>query len=180
MSIGLFYVALLVVGLAYALVSGALGWLADLGHGDLHGDAGGHDGAGGPHPISGTTVATFITGFGGGGVIGHYGLDWPLLGGLGLALGTGLAVAAAAFGVLELIFKQTQAGSEFAVEQMVGRDAEVITPIPQGGIGEVAYSVKGQREVAAARSTDGLAIARGQLAVIARVSGSTVYVEAKK
>ena len=176
MSIGVFYLCLLVLGLLYAFVSGVLGWLSDLGDADIHLDASGHLDAGGPHPVSGTTVATFITGFGGGGVVAHYGLGWPLLGGLGLALGGGLVVAAAAYGVLELIFKQTQAGGEFAVEQMVGRSCEVITPIPADGMGEIAYQVKGQREVAAARAVDGAPIAKGRLVVIERVSASTVYV----
>jgi len=180
MSIGVFYVCLLLLGLLYALVSGVLGWLSDLGDGDIHVDTGGHLETAGPHPISGTTVATFITGFGAGGVIGHYGLKWGLLPGLGLALGGGLVVAAAAYGVLELIFKHTQAGAEFGAEDLAGREAEVITPIPAGGMGEVACNVKGQREVAAARSADGAAIARGRIVVIETVSGSTVHVRAKE
>jgi hypothetical protein len=180
MSIGIFYLCLLLLGLLYALLSGVLGWFADLGHGEIQFDSGGHLEAGSPHPISGTTVATFVTGFGAGGVVAHYGLKWELLAGLGLALVSGFAVAAAAFGVLELIFKQTQAGSEFDVQEMVGREVEVITPIPAGGMGEIACSAKGQREVAAARSIDGSAIGKGRLAVIEKVTASTVYVRVKK
>jgi hypothetical protein len=67
-TIGLLYVGLLVLGVVYAAVAGALGWIADLGEGDIHVDASGHLDAGHPHPISGTTMATFITGFGPGGV----------------------------------------------------------------------------------------------------------------
>ena len=104
MSIGIVYVGLLVLGLSYAVISGALGWLADLGDADVHVDAGGHLDAGHAHPVSGTTVATFITGFGGGGAVAHYLLQFPLLGSLGTAFLTGLAVAGTAFAVLELIF----------------------------------------------------------------------------
>jgi hypothetical protein len=179
MTIGIVYVGLLVLGLSYAIISGALGWLADLGDADVHVDAGGHLDAGHAHPISGTTVATFITGFGGGGAVAHYLMKWPLLGSLGTAILTGLAVAGAAFAVLELIFKQTLGGGEFAAEEAIGREAEVITAIPKGGAGEVAYVVKGQREQASARAVDGSAIPRGQLVVVERVTGSTFFVRHK-
>jgi membrane protein implicated in regulation of membrane protease activity len=179
MSIGLVYIGLLLLGVIYALVSGAMGWLSDLGGGDIHVDMSGHLDAGHSHPISGTIVATFITGFGAGGIIGHYVLRWSLLGGLGLACLAGLGLAGLAFLVLDLIFSQTQAGSEFVFESLVGSEAEVITPIPAGGAGEVAVLVKGQREVSPARSTDGSAIPRGRLVVIENVMGTTVQVRPK-
>jgi hypothetical protein len=179
MTIGILYVSLLVIGFLYSIVSLLAGWISDLG-GDFHVDASGHLDAGHISPISGTTIATFITGFGGGGVVAHYWLRWPLLGSLGVALGAGFAVAAAAFAILDFIFKETQAGSEFSVGETVGRDAEVITTIPDGGVGEVAYIMRGQREQSAARSTDGTAIAKGCPVVIDRVSGPTAYVRRKE
>src|SRR5207247_3480188 len=132
-SIGIVYIGLLLLGLVYAVIAGALGWFSDIA-GHFHFDAGGHIGhvdAGHSHPVSGTTVATFITGFGAGGVLGHYVFEWPLVGGLTLAAAGGLVLAAAAYGVLELIFSQTQAGSEYAAGDLVGREAEVITAIPE-------------------------------------------------
>jgi len=175
MTLGIVYVGLLVVGVIYAVIAGAMGWLSDLG-GDIHVDASGHLDAGHAHPISGTVVATFVTGFGAGGTIATYLLRWGTLGSLALATGTGLALAGAAFAVLELIFKNTQAGSEFAVEDLVGGDAEVITSIPAGGMGEVSFRAKGQREVAPARSSDGSAIPRGRVVAIEKVLGPTLYV----
>jgi hypothetical protein len=179
-SVGIVYVALLVLGVAYALISGALGWLSDLGDGgDIHVDASGHLDAGHAHPVSGTTIATFVTGFGAGGIVGHYLLRWTLLPGLALATVTGVALAGAAYVVLELIFRQTQAGSEYAVGETIGREAEVITAIPAGGTGEVAFIVRGQREIAPARLLDGGALARGRVAVIDKVMGHTLYVRPK-
>jgi membrane-bound ClpP family serine protease len=180
MSIGVVYIGLLIVGVVYAVIAGALGWLADLGGGDVHVDGSGHLDAGHPHPISGTTVATFITGFGGGGTVAHYLFELRLGASLPIAAASGLALAAAAFLVLELIFKQTQAGAEFGFEEMTGREAEVITPIPEAGMGEVAFVVKGQREVSAARSAEGSAIGKGRLVVIEKVSGPTLYVREKR
>jgi hypothetical protein len=178
LSIGLLYVSVLVVGFLYSVVSVLAGWISDLG-GDFHVDASGHLDAGHISPISGTTLATFVTGFGGGGVVAHYWLRWGLLGSLGLAIGAGLVVAAAAFAILDLLFRETQAGSEFAVAETVGREAEVITTIPAGGIGEIAYIMRGQRESSSARSTDGEAIAKGSSVVIDRVSGPTAFVRRK-
>jgi membrane protein implicated in regulation of membrane protease activity len=176
LSIGLLYVGLLVFGVLFAIASGAMGWLSDLGGGDIHVDASGHLDTGHAHPISGTIVAVFITGFGAGGTLGHYLLHWGMAGSLALATGAGLLLAGAAFLTLDLIFSQTQAGSEFATDALIGRSAEVTTPIPQDGAGEVAFQVKGQRETAAARTVDGAPIPRGRHVVIERVTGSTVYV----
>lgn len=179
MSIGLLYICLLVVGVVYAIMAGALGWISDIGDGDVHVDAGGHMDAGHPHPISGTTIATFLTGFGGGGVLAHYLFRWQTAGGLGFALGSGLALAAAAYGVLELIFSQTQAGAEYVPDEVAGREAEVITAIPEGGAGEIAFIVRGQREQAPARSATGGAIPKGRVVLIERVMGQTCHVRPK-
>src|SRR5262245_36252045 len=179
MSVGIVYIGLLLVGIVYAAIAGALGWLSDLG-GDIHVDASGHLDAGHAHPVSGPVVATFITGFGAGGIVGHYVLHWTLVPGLALAAGAGLVLAAAAFATLELIFSQTQAGSEFDTQGLAEREAEVITSIPASGTGEVAYLIKGQRETLAARATDGGEIKRGQVVVIDRVTGSVAHVRAKR
>ena len=116
----------------------------------------------------------------GGGVVAYYWLRWPLLGSLALAVGSGFVVAAAAYAILDFVFRETQAGSEFAVAETVGRDAEVITSIPPGGLGEIAYIMRGQREHSSARSIDGDAIPRGSAVVIDRVSGPTAYVRRKQ
>ena len=179
MTIGLFYLGLLIVGLVYALLSAFFGWLADFGDADIHVDVSGHLDAGHAHPISGTVLATFITGFGGGGAVAHYYLGWSVLGGLALAVAAGIAVGAAAFGVLELVFQQTQAGAEFSLDSLVGREAEVIVGIPAGGTGEVAYVVKGQREACPARTVDGAAVPRGCLVVVEEVLGATLHVRRK-
>ena len=178
MTIGFFYTMCLGLGLGYALLSATLGWLFDHG-GDIHVDASGHFDAGHMSPVSGTTIATFITGFGAGGTVAHQLLEWSLVPGMLLASASGLVLAAAAFGVLELIFSRTQAGSEYDAADLVGCEAEVITPIQDHGIGEIAYVVKGQRERLSARATDDAAVPKGALVVIESLAGSTAYVRRK-
>jgi membrane protein implicated in regulation of membrane protease activity len=177
MTIGLVYLALLGLGVVYALIASAAGMLGDAG--DVHVDASGHLDAGHPSPLSPTLVATFITGFGGGGAVAHYLLEWGTVPGLLTATGSGVMLAAAAFAILESIFKQTQAGAEFHGRHVAGRDAEVITAIPAGGTGEIAFVVKGQRESAPARAIDGAPVPKGSLVVIEKVAGSTAFVRVK-
>lgn len=178
MTIGTLYAALFGLGVVYALLSSVFGWLADHDFGTLHVDAAGHVDQ--PHPVSGTVLATFITGFGGGGVVAHYLLDWALLPGLGAATATGLALAGAAFAILEMIFSRTQAGAEFRTAEAVGRSAEVITSIPEGGIGEIAFLLRGQRQIAGARSADGRRIAKGEAVTIEQMMGATAQVRRQR
>ncbi len=179
MTIGAVYIGLLGLGVVYALVTGAMGWLSDLGDGDVSVDASGHFDVGHPHPLSGTVIATFITGFGAGGIVAQYLLRWPFGWGLLVATGSGLVLAGAAFLALELLFSQTQAGSEHSTEDAVGREAEVITAIPAGGVGEIAVVIRGQRDQAPARSTDGAAVPRGRVVIVERIVGQTAYVRVK-
>jgi Na+(H+)/acetate symporter ActP len=180
MSIGIFYLGLLSVGVVYALLATALGWFSDLAGGDIHTDAGGHLDAGHPSPLSGTVIATFITGVGGGGSVAHYLLEWGTVPGILAATVSGLLLAGAAFLVLDLLFSKTQGGAEFATSELTGREAEVITAIPRDGVGEIAYVVRGQRESSAARSVDGAPIAKGRTVTIDRMTGPTAYVRIKE
>lgn len=179
MTIGFFYTLCLGVGLGYAVLSAALGWLFDHG-GDVQVDATGHLDAGNISPISGTTIATFVTGFGAGGTLAHHVLDWSVIPGMLLATASGLVLAGAAFAVLEFIFSRTQAGSEYSTADIVGCEAEVITSIRENGIGEIAYVVKGQRERLSARTGDGTAVTKGSVVVVERIAGSTAYVRRKQ
>lgn len=185
MSVGLIYICLLGLGVVYALMTGVFGWLSDLiGGGEVHVDVGGHDVAGHldspdashSHPISGTTAATFVTGFGGGGIVAHYLLGFAVVPGLLVASGSGVALAFAAYLALDWLFKQTQGGSEYSVAEVSGREAEVISAIPAGGMGEIAYQVRGRRENSPARAVDGGEIPKGRLVVIEKTLGNTFYV----
>ena len=186
MSVGLIYICLLGLGVVYALMTGVFGWLSDLigGGGDVHVDIGGHDVAGHldsvdashSHPITGTTAATFVTGFGGGGIVAHYLLGYSTVPGLFVASGSGFVLAFAAYLALDWLFKQTQGGSEYSVAETAGREAEVITAIPVGGMGEIAYLVRGRRENSPARAVDGGEIPKGRLVIIEKTLGNTFYV----
>ncbi len=181
------------VGLLFTLVS-ALGAHAFGGHGDAgHGGAGhgghaqGHAEAGGGandmpgfSPLSPTTLASFITAFGGFGMI-FTKLDETSSVWISAPLATlgGLLIAAFVFWLFNTIFRKTQASSEGRVAELAGQSATVITPIASGGVGEIAYVQGGSRYSGPARANDsGAAIASGTTVKIVRLVGTQFYVSA--
>ena len=177
------------------------GHFGDGGHGADHAaDHGGHDHAGEAHVQygaggSGTAsaghaeVAAFhfpffsplalATLFG---ALGAWGLIAKQ--GFGASDPTSLAVAApAAFVTAYLV---TYAGwrlvagstgsSQIRNDDLAGVPAEVITPIPAGGIGEVAAMVKGQRFSGPAREAQGKDVPRGAQVTVKAMVGATMVV----
>ncbi len=172
---GVMYFLCFVIGLGYALLVGLAGhWFGDHsvdGHMDVGTDL--------PmSPLSPTVIATFLTGFGGGGLLSHSYFQLSAGKGVLVALLTGVLLSCGTYMVLLVLFKNTQAGSEYSLQEMVGRVVEIITPIPENGTGEVALIAKGTRVVGPARSVDGKAIARTTPVEIIQVVGSIYYVRA--
>ena len=127
-------------------------------------------------PLSPITIATFITTFGGVGVlcIQLFGVSPPMS--LLWAVLTGLAAA----GLMYLFYSQflirSQASSELRRGELVGYQAEVTVPIGENAPGQVAVSTKSGRMTSMARSADGKPIPRGQFVQIVRIIGHQVLV----
>lgn len=180
------YIICFGVGLLFTLLSAVLGHLFGGADTDAHADVGtgGHAEAGFEHtgmpglsPFSPTTIASFVTAFGAFGMIFSKipltqspWVSGPLAG------ISGLAVAAGVFWLFNKLFSKTQASSEALVGELIGCTATVITPIPQGGVGEIAYVHGGTRYTAPARSESGAAIGPGQVVRIHRIVGTQFYV----
>jgi membrane protein implicated in regulation of membrane protease activity len=94
-----------------------------------------------------------------------------------LALVGGLAIAACVLTLLRQIFSHTQSSSESKVGTLAGCMATIITPVPENGVGEIAYVQGGTRYTAPARSERGAALGNGSSVRITRVIGSQFYVE---
>jgi membrane protein implicated in regulation of membrane protease activity len=123
-------------------------------------------------------MASFVTAFGGLGIIFSRieATSKPWISAPLSALG-GVVIAAAVFSLFAKLFSKTQSSSESHVASLIGQDATVITPIPENGVGEIAYVQAGTRYTAPARAERGTAIAAGQSAKITRTVGSQFYVE---
>jgi hypothetical protein len=178
------------VGLLFTVVSAVLGH-AFGGHGDAGHDAGGGhaqghaEGGGGASdmpgfaPLSPTTIASFITAFGGFGMVFSQfeaTRTWWISG--PLALAGGLGVAAGVFWLFNWIFRKTQASSEGRVDELAGTAATVITPITADCVGEIAYVQGGTRYSAPARAEGGATFASGATVKITRIVGTQFYVAA--
>jgi len=178
------YLFCLVLGLAFTFFSVLLGHFVG-GHGDHVGGSGGHAEAGadssdmpGISIFSPTVVSAFITAFGGFGIIFSqiHATDTPVIS-APLSLVSALVVAGVLYQVLSSLFRHTQGSSESHVAALVGTEANVVSPIPENGVGEIAYVVGGTRYTAPARVENGRAVSGGRSVVIRRVVGTQFYVE---
>ena len=173
----------LVAGLIFTLVSVLAGHF--FGHYGHVVGSGGHVEAGadssdapGISVFSPTIMASFVTAFGGFGLIftqfhatGNAAISAPL------SLLGGLVVAGLMYLFLGTVFRHTQSSSESHVAQLIGAEANVITPIPENGVGEIAYVVGETRYTAPARSDTGAAVANGRTVKITRIVGTQFYVQ---
>ena len=179
------YLICLGVGLVFTLASAIMGHAFGDGH-DAHvSGSGGHAEAGvdasdmpGISAFSPTVIASFITAFGGFGIIFHQipftHNPWASA---PLAVLGGLLTASGVLWLLRQLFLKTQSSSESKVGKLIGVTATVITPIPEKGVGEIAYVQGGTRYTAPARCEADPALANGKLVKITRIVGSQVYVQ---
>jgi membrane-bound ClpP family serine protease len=178
MSVGAIYGLTFAIGLGYAVFVGLAGHMfgGDVGH-DVHMDVGTDLPL---SPLSPTVIATFLTGFGGGGMLANSYLGLSIGKGVLVAILTGILLSGGTYTILLVMFRSTQAGAEYSIDEMVGRVVEIITPIPENGIGEIALVVKGTRVTGPARSLCGKAISRNTPVVIEKVVGNVYYVKEDK
>lgn len=179
----LVYLICLGVGLTFTLFSVIFGHVFG-GH-DGHVDgSGGHAEAGvdssdmpGVSVFSPTIISSFVTGFGGFGFIfSRFPATSSPVVSSALAVVCAFIVASAVFTFLRKVFDKTQSSSESRVANLVGVTASVITPIPENGVGEIAYVVSGSRYTAPARVESGVAVGSGKPVQITRVAGTQYFV----
>ncbi|HSF03793.1 MAG TPA: NfeD family protein, partial [Solirubrobacterales bacterium] len=199
------YIAFAVLGCGYVLVTALLGHFMDAfdGGGDGHGapDAGGHGAesygvdAGGHGSVSAhdagvaafhfpffspLALATLVGAIGAFGLIAKHGFragdTVSLLVSLPAAFATAYAVTYAGWRLVQ----GSRGSSAIRLAELVGAPAEVLTPIPAGGLGEVAAVVAGQRYAGPAREAEGREVPRGAVVTVVRVIGSTLVVSVAK
>ena len=181
----LIYAICLVVGLLFTIISAFTSHLfggdhsMDVGTGG-HAEAGfDHSGVPGISFFSPTVMCSFVTAFGAFGMIFSKisATESPWLS-APLSLAGGGLVSGGVFWIFNTMFKKTQSSSESIVASLVGLTASIITPIPENGVGEIAYVQGGSRYTAPARTENGKPIAAGRSVKISRIAGTQFYVEA--
>jgi membrane-bound ClpP family serine protease len=187
MSAFLVYLICFGIGLLFTIGTALFGHIfGGEGH-DGHVDgSGGHAEAGvdasdmpGVSALSPTVIASFITAFGGLGMILHQipATRPPFISG-SLSLVGGFGIAGGVLWLLRQLFKRTQSSSESKVGTLVGLIGTIITPIPENGVGEIAYIQAGTRYTAPAREETGAPVAGGRPVQITRIVASQFYVKA--
>jgi membrane protein implicated in regulation of membrane protease activity len=198
------YFFLFALGVGYAIIAGLLGSLSHIdlpgmdidipgvdlhpGEPDIHLDIPfihdiSHDvdhPEVGLSPLSPITIATFITTFGGVGLIVSNLTPFPPVLGLLIATVSGLALSAMIFLLYTRVFAAVQGSSEVQSGDLVGLTGQVSAPIPKDNVGEVVVVARGARMRSTARSADGNAIPRGTTVEIVEEAGNAVIVRPKK
>lgn len=182
------YLICLGAGLVFTLVSALAGHIFGGDGHDGHVDgSGGHAEAGadssdmpGVSAFSPTMIAAFVSAFGGFGIIFDKipATHSPWFS-APLAVICGFLTASALVWLLRQLFSKTQSSSESRVATLVGLNATIVTPIPENGVGEIAYVQSGSRYSAPARTENGAAVAMGKAVKITRVVGTQFYVTAE-
>jgi hypothetical protein len=184
----LIFLICLVAGVGWAVLVGVIGPLIGeiAGHaGEIHAD---HADAGHDHsasleselivtPLSPYVISAFLASFGGFGLIGSHALHLGVFGSLLLASPSSLIIAGAFFYTIRAISTVTQASSEARVRDLIGAEAEVSVPIPEGGTGEIVYYALGSRYNSPARTEDGSPIEHGVKVFITRIDGVIYFVK---
>ena len=179
------YAICLIVGLVFTLLSVVAGHFFG-GHGDHVSGSGGHAEAGSDNSdmpgisiFSPTVMASFITAFGGFGLIfSQFPPTRRLVLSAPLSLFCAAVVGWVLYKFLRAVFSHTQSSSESRIAALPGTEASVVSPIPANGVGEIAYVVGGTRYTAPARLENGGAVANGKLVKITHMVGTQFYVEA--
>lgn len=176
------------VGVIYTVVTFLLGGISGLAHIDAHFDTNvdGHfdlhvDG----HDISPTftvsplkpiTIVSFITVFGGVGVMGtKHGLN-PFIT-FFIAVIAGLFVGFLIYKFLLIPLYKAQNTSAVYQKQVIGVKGRVITPIMKNGFGTISYVVNGSTYNAPAQHVTKEAIPQGAEIVIFKIEENVFYVE---
>ena len=127
-------------------------------------------------PISPITISTFITTFGGIGIISRQAFDMPVLSSLFASTACGLLLAGLMFLFYSKFLIGSQGSSEVRVRNLAGSIAEVTVPISAQGVGEIALVAQGGRVTYPARATAGIPIAKGTLVTIDQMIGTQALV----
>jgi membrane protein implicated in regulation of membrane protease activity len=174
----------LALGLLFTIFSAVAGHLFG-GHHDGGLGTGGHAEAGysdsgipGISFFSPTVLASFVTAFGACGLIlKSIDTTSPIYISAPASAVAGLVIALLVLWLFNAMFRKTQGSSESRIASLVGMVASIVTPIPENGVGEIAYVQGGTRYTAPARSTDGRPIGAAKAVRIARIVGTQFYVE---
>lgn len=173
-TLNLVYAGIVVISFLFALLSliGAeLGEAMDMAL-DIDGDSGLDF-----INVSPFALAMFGTAFGMVGLITRVWYDMEPIPSLLWAVGLGVIIGGVAQGFFLYVLSPSRSSHYKLQNDAIGRDAEVITSIPDGGLGEIAFNNVSGRVKLAARSSSGEPIPYGEVVVVKRIVGRVAFVQ---
>jgi hypothetical protein len=124
--------------------------------------------------INAAAITSFLTWFGGGGLLLERLTPWSLTAIVIGASAVGLAGGALINSVINTLAKKESTAESLS---MIGVIAKTVIPIRAGdGTGEIVFTHAGTRRVAAARSDDGTAVDKGTEVVVTKYERGIAYV----
>lgn len=172
--LNLVYTIVVVVSFLYALVSLLGAEVGDALDFDLDVDA---DTGIDFISISPFSLAMFGTTFGLVGLITRLWLDMEPIPSVLWSAGLGLLIGALAQALFIYVLSPSRSSHFNLTDDAIGREAEVVTTIPDGGVGEIVFNNVSGRVKLGARATDGTAIPYGTVVVVKRVVGRIAFVQ---
>lgn len=194
------YLIIFLVGVLYTAVSFILGGVSGalhfgghiISHFDAHFDAhmGGHidshiDGHAGGHdilprfltfPLKPITIFSFLTVFGGIGLIGTQKNFYPIAV-FAIAFAAGIIVSTLIYKCIVVPLYKAQNTSAVSQNTLIGMKASVVSPILENGFGTICYVVNGIRHNAPAQHVNKKAVSQGQEVIIYLIKENVFYVE---
>ncbi|MCX7045130.1 MAG: hypothetical protein NTX50_06560 [Candidatus Sumerlaeota bacterium] len=171
----------------FCMVSGLLWLLLTAFLGPLIGEFGGHDAdvfhlQGDIHftPLSPSVISIFMGSFGAGGLLAMGLAKISSLQALPLAMAMGLVVAGFIYYLIRHVFLTVQGGIEMAADALIGLEAEVITSIPEKGLGQITFAGPTGRQTVAARTEDNTPVPLHSVVEIMTFSSSQAVVRLKQ
>lgn len=121
-------------------------------------------------------AVSFLTVFGGLGILGLNYFKWGDAFTLVIAAASGVIVSSLLYNFVAKPIYRSENTSNVSREQLVGTLAEVTSSVLLEGFGTIAYTVNSIRYTAPAKHIDGKAVAQGQKVVICKIEDNIFYI----
>ncbi|MBV7271871.1 hypothetical protein I6U48_02945 [Clostridium sp. PL3] len=174
------YTIVFFIGVIYTLVTFLLGGLFDivnLGfHIDTHVDTHSSGSIFTVFPLKPITIVSFITIFGGVGILGNYYKVNKILTFI-LAVALGIMVSFILYKFIVVPLFKAQNTSAVSQDKLIGINAIVISPILENGFGVISYTVNGSKYNGPAQHISGKAVLQGEDVIIYEIKNNVFYVQ---
>ena len=125
--------------------------------------------------VSGFAIASFLASFGAIGLVTKVGMGRAAVPSALSALIAGVVLGVGAQALFIYVLSPTKSSHFSLADDAIGRRADVIVSIPEGGVGKIAFDNPSGRVTLGARSTSKEPIRSGQAVIVEKVVGRVAH-----